>query len=380
MSINEALKSLSRRYDAKQDSPVILTGDEVEPAEIIPSSIPAFNYVAAGGFPVNRVIEFYGNPSALKSYLCYDALAKFQQFDWANKIPGVIKKVNFKTLKKGQNLSEREVEGYSLKRGYKPKKAPKHKYVCLVDIEGTYDKKWGQERGVDTEALLYFRPSSLSKAVDIIEALVTSEEVSLVVIDSMVAVGSDAEQSKSMEDDQMAANPRFWNRAVRKLNAAINKDRDRAATILYVNSMYDKVGLVFGNPEQIRNGVQLKLAKSLSVKFVLVGEVKDKSTDEVLGRNIRFENKKCKYGTALRKAGVYYALVEDTEGIPAKQTNVVEQAMEIGLKEEIITRKGNYYTFDGHTENGAAKFVAMLTKNAELLDKLLEAVQQASLG
>lgn len=84
------------------------------------------------------------------------------------------------------------------------------------------------------------RPTLLSNCVDIIQALLESEEISLVVLDSMSAIGTDEEIGKSMEDQQMASGARFWNKACRKFQAAMNSNPTKESTLIVINSAYQK--------------------------------------------------------------------------------------------------------------------------------------------
>lgn len=366
-TLKDTLDALTKRYGYS----VVTKGSETEDVRKIPLEIPAFDYVSGGGVPINRITELYGDFSSLKSYLCYCAIAKFQKYDWANNAPNVIQKVIFKTLKKGRgetsDFSLPEIESVQVRRGYKPVKKVKVKRCALVDLEGTYEKEWGAKLGIDNEALLYVRPGSLNQAIDIIDALLSDDSISLLVIDSMIATGCDAETDASMENEQMAVNARFWNKATRKITGAINRNPESDITLMAINGAYSKVGIAYGDPEKVKNGVAFSLAKSLSIRTSALKEIKAKIEGEeiTVGRNITLRNKKNKVGRPFLEATFYFSFVNDG-ALKAGQTDIAQQAIELGLKADLIDRKGNFYTYGTVTGNGMETFKNKLNDSGKL--------------
>ena len=373
VTLNDTLTALTKRYGKV----VVKSASDLAPARRIRSEVPAYDYVSGGGYAVNRIIEHYGDYSSLKSYMAYIGIGKFQKYDWANDVPDVIKGVSFKSSKSKskdaslEDLMLKEISGVSLKRGYKPLKKPRVKRCVLIDIEGTYDKAWGEKLGIDNEALLYLQPGSLNQAVDIAIALLSDDNISLVVIDSMVAIGADAETDKSMEDNQMSVNALFWNRATRNLQAAINRNPENDITLICMNGYYDKVGVSFGNPEQVKNGKQFSLAKSVSVRFTPLKEIK--VDDVTVGRNISLKNKKNKGGRQYMDVTLYFSYIDDGS-VKAGTTDVTNQLIELGLKFEIIDRKGSTYSYKDFSAVGMEKFKTKLEEDTETISNLKEEV------
>lgn len=330
---------------------------EIPPVRKIRSKIPAFNYCSDGGFPVNRFMEFYGDFSSLKSYLMYDAIARFQRYDWGNNEPEAFESFEYKDHSSGVPI----LTGYTLRKGYKPKNEPIVKKVALIDIESTYTPDWGDNFGIDNRGLLLIRPSMLSSAVDMIQGLLANENLSLVCLDSLSAVGTDEEIDKSMEDHQMASAAKFWNKAFRKFQSSINANPEPDITMIVINSAYEKVGFVMGDPEKVRNGKQLSLTKSLSIRFRGLKEIpiKTDSGDEVGGRNITIKCMKNKCGVPFRTATFFFSYLDES-GTPKGKTNVEEQIIELGIKNGVIERAGAYYTYKGNKAQGMDKFVTML--------------------
>lgn len=370
-SLKATLAALNKRYGRA----VVTTGNEVEGARKVPTRVPGFDYVLGGGFAVNRITELYGDFSALKSYMCYVGMGKFQKYDWANNEPEAIVRVELAKKKSGEDFA---ISKIITRRGYKPVNPPQVKRVALVDIEGTYDKTWGEKLGIDNDLLLYIRPSSLNVAIDIIDALLSDEDVSLVVIDSMIAIGADAEIEASMENEQMGVNARFWNKASRKIQSAMNRNPDNDITVLAINRAYDKVGISFGNPEQLANGKAFALAKSVSVKMTALKEHKGKDESGVevtLGRMIKVVNKKNKVGRPFLEASFYYSFVDDpASGVNAGQTDVTSQLIELGLRLGMISRKGNYYEYGGKKALGMENFRNTLNEDVDLVNSLYKEV------
>jgi len=339
-SIKLTVGALQKKYGDK----IIRTGNELKDIRRVPLNIPSFDYVTTGGIIINHITELYGDFSSLKSYFMYKALGEFQKYDWANDVPGVIMGVEKPTRKGGE-------EKLILKRGYKPIKPPMRKKVALIDVEASYVKTWGKMLGVDNEELLHCIPESLNQAVDITTALLSDPEVCFIGFDSMIATGSDAETDKSMEDEQMAVNARFWNKAARKIKGFMNKNTNGAITFMAINGFYDKVGMVFGNPEVVKNGNQFKLTKDVSVRTVTLKEhkLKVEGKEIIAGRNIVLRNKKNKFGTPYLESTLYYSFIDD--GFLKKgETNVLEQLIELGIQMDLIERTGHTYKFG--TEKG----------------------------
>lgn len=361
-----SLNDMIDKFNKEMEGSVIQTAVEVPVCTKILSTIPAYNYVTDGGFPIGRVIEHFGENGSLKSYVAYDAIAKFQHYDWANHEANAFRSFDYD--KEGDGMY-RELKDYKLRRGYKPKVEPEARRVALIDIEGTYTPDWGENFGIDNEGLIHVRPELLTQAVDIVQALLREEKVSLIVFDSLSAVGTDDEMEDSMEKQQMGSAARFWNKAFRKFQAAINSNTTQEATLLVVNSAYQKVGMVFGNPEAVRNGEQLKRTKSLSVRFQALKNIEAKTDmgDLVVGRNIVMQCMKNKCGKSSRKTTCFYGEAS-SEFAEIHKTNVEKQIIELALTFGLVERKGAYYSFGETRVQGLDNFVKTLRESGVISD------------
>lgn len=359
-----SLNDMLGKFNTVMGEGIIHTASDMPECLKIRSSVPMYNHITDGGFPVGRIIEHYGENGSLKSYLFYDALGQFQRFDWANNEPNAFSSFEYE----GEGIVK-EITGYKLRRGYKPENEPIFRRVVLVDIEGTYTQEWGENFGIDNDGLIIVNPVMLSQSVDIIQGLLSDESVSLVVIDSLSAIGPDDEIDKSMEDQQMASNARFWNKAFRKFQSAINANPHGQATLGVVNSEYTKVGLVFGDPSQVKNGGQLKRAKTISVHCKPLKEIQGSGSegDVIVGRNVSLTCRKNKVGVNGRTGTLFYAYV-DFGTIPAHKTNANEQIVELGMRYGYVDRKGSWYVYDDVKVQGLDNLAAELESTGKMKD------------
>lgn len=367
-----SLNSMLKKFRDTMGDGVIHSASTLPNCRKVLSSIPAYNYVTCGGFPIGRVIEHYGENGSLKSYTAYDAIAQFQHYDWANHEQGA-----FKSFEYSEDDGVKEIEGYKLRRGYKPKEEPITRRVALVDIEATYTPDWGAKFGIDNDGLILIRPTLLTECVDIVQSLLIDENISLIVFDSLSAVGTDDEVEKSMEDQQMASGARFWNKAFRKFQSAMNGNPHKEATLLVINSAYQKTGIAYGDPEVVRNGEQLKRTKSVSVKFKALKKINGK-TDEgdiAVGRNVAIDCVKNKCGINGRSANFFYAFV-NYGNVEAFHTDSAGQIVDLGMKFGLVERKGAWYSYGDTKVSGMDNFVDTLISNGQLKSLEKEVYEQ----
>lgn len=320
--------------------PVAHFANEQPPILFVETGQPMYDFLSGGGIPAGRIIEHYGPMSSTKSTMGYIALGKFQKIDWSTGAPA-------------ESLGKRK----------------EVKHCVLVDVEGTYTKEWGAKHGIINEELILVRPTSLEEAVDTAEVFLRSEEISFLMFDSMGAVGAKAETEASMDSDQMAANARFWNKAVRKMTNALNANENKKCTLLMINSAYEKVGMVFGDPENVKNGTQLRLAKSISTKFNALKE--HKPDKMVVGRNISLYNKKNKVGRPGLNGTYYLSFVDDGD-IKAGTMDVTSQLIELANQFDLIHSKGAWMEYKTLKSQGRENFRADLETSGLVEDMKLE--------
>lgn len=388
MAVGKLISELTKAYG----KPVIYSASDVPAVMKIPSGNPAFDYVSGGGFPVNRITELIGAEASTKSLHTYLALIAFQKTDWSEVItPGAIRSIEWRRVsasvkaaakkpKKGEKaavedapseasaITFTEVGKVTAVRGVRD---PVVKRVALIDTEGTFDPAWAARWGVDLEGLLHVVPETLAQGVDIADALLRDPEISLVVIDSMSAVGAAAEVDNSMEDEQMALNARFWNKAVRKFQAALNANPSKHVSLIMVNTLTNKVGFVLGNPETPKNGTGIKYAKSLSIQF-RGGKIHE-TDGEQEGRMFHLKNLKSKVGQPFREFSFFYSL-SDTGSMKANTIDITGAIVELAVYFKLVERSGAWYSYGDFKQSGLEKFKAALQANPSVIEELKKKV------
>jgi protein RecA len=340
----------------------------------IPTKNPSFDYVSGGGVPVNRIIEFAGNESSTKTLHAIWAAREFQQTDWATKSPSAIKQIKY--LKEKVSNKDGTATIVNTIKDVIPTlsgTSPTAKRVAYVDTEGTFDKKWAEHQGLDLQGLIYMCPDKLSQAVDVAEALLSDEDICLVIFDSLSAMGADAEMDASMENEQMALNARFWNKAIRKFQAAINRNPNNVVTLICINTIYSKVGVMFGSPEETKNGTGLKFAKSLSMRFNALKEVKDPKTGEIVGRNFSIRNLKNKTSRPFLNTDFYLSYV-NTDYLKAGHLDYANSLLALAQQYGIIDRAGAWFTYDTIRVQGFESLKDCIEKTPGLIDEITEKV------
>jgi protein RecA len=369
-SISTLIADLNKAYGKE----VIGFASENPDTVKIPTRNPAFDYVSGGGVPVNRIIEFAGNESSTKTLHAIWAAIEFQLTDWETITPKSIKQVKY--LKEKISNKDGTSTVVNTIKEIVPSisgTSPIAKRVAYVDTEGTFDKKWAEYQGLDLQGLIYMCPDKLSQAVDVAEALLSDEDICLVIFDSLSAMGADAEMDASMENEQMALNARFWNKAVRKFQAAINRNPNNVVTLICINTIYSKVGVMFGNPEETKNGTGLKFAKSLSMRFNALKEIKDTKTGECVGRNFSIRNLKNKTSRPFLNSEFYLSYV-NTEYVKAGHLDYANSILSLAQQYGIIERAGAWFTYEKIRVQGFESLKDSIESVPGLLEEIAEKV------
>ncbi len=264
--------------------------DNRVPIESIPTG--ALNLDAAigiGGIPRGRVTEIYGPESSGKTTLCLHVVANAQR-------AGVV--------------------------------------AAFIDAEHALDIDYAKKLGVDVENLLVSQPDTGEQALEICEILVRSGAVDVIVIDSVAALVPKAEIEGDMGDSHVGLQARLMSQALRKLTGAIARSR---TSVVFINQLREKIGVMFGSPETTTGGKALKFYASLRLDIRRIGPVKDK--EEVTGSQVRVKVVKNKVAAPFKQAefDIMYA-----EGI--SHTSLL---VDIGSESGIIDKSGAWYSYNG---------------------------------
>jgi recombination protein RecA len=263
-----------------------------ESARVRIDSIPtgAINLDAAigvGGIPRGRITEIYGPESSGKTTLCLHVVAN------AQKTGGV---------------------------------------AAFIDAEHALDVEYAKKLGVDVESLLVSQPDTGEQALEICEILVRSGAVDVVVIDSVAALVPKAEIEGEMGDSHVGLQARLMSQALRKLTGAIARSK---TSVIFINQLREKIGVMFGNPETTTGGKALKFYASVRLDIRRIGPVKEK--EDVIGSHVRVKVVKNKVAPPFKQAE--FDIMYD-EGI-SHASLVLDIAAEGG----IIDKSGAWYSY-----------------------------------
>lgn len=287
--------------------------------ELIPAGTLGLDIALGGGYPKGRIIEIYGPESSGKTTLTLHAIAEVQ--------------------KKGGT-------------------------AAFIDAEHALDPAYAKKLGVDTENLLVSQPDNGEQALEIAETLVRSNAVDLVVIDSVAALVPQAEIEGDMGDSHMGLQARLMSQALRKLTGIINKSK---ATVIFINQIRMKIGVMFGNPETTAGGNALKFYSSVRLDIRRIGQIK--VGEEVKGNRTKVKVVKNKIAPPFRIAefDIMY-----NEGI-----SKVGDTIDLAEKYGIVDKSGAFYKYNGETiGQGRDKTKAYFKENPKVLAEVDKKVRE----
>ncbi|MFN8388925.1 MAG: recombinase RecA [Bdellovibrionota bacterium] len=206
--------------------------------------------------------------------------------------------------------------------------------VVFIDAEHALDLGYAAKLGVDTHKLLISQPDSGEQALEIAETLVRSNAVDLVVIDSVAALVPQAELDGEMGDQLPGLQARLMSQALRKLTAAVSKTK---TTIVFINQIRMKIGVMFGSPETTAGGNALKFYSSVRMDIRRIAAIKEK--EEVIGNRTKVKVVKNKVSPPFRE--VEFDIIYN-EGV-----SQVGEVVDLGVEHGVIDKAGAWYTFRG---------------------------------
>lgn len=206
--------------------------------------------------------------------------------------------------------------------------------AAVIDAEHALDPTWAEKLGVNLDDLLVSQPNYGEQALDIADTLVRSNAVDVVVVDSVAALVPKVELDGEMDDTQVGVQARMMSKAMRKLTGAINQSR---ATVIFINQIREKIGVMFGNPETTSGGRALKFAASLRLDIRRVTSITD--GDKAVGNRTRVKVVKNKISAPFTKAefDIMY-----NEGI-----SLVGDVLDIAVEHKVVQKSGAWYAYEG---------------------------------
>ncbi len=282
--------------------------------EVIPTGSLALDLaLGVGGLPRGRVVEIYGPESSGKTTLTLHVIAE------AQRAGGV---------------------------------------AAFIDVEHALDPAYARNLGVDLDNLLISQPDTGEQALDIAEMLVRSNAVDVVVVDSVAALVPRAEIEGDMGDAHVGLQARLMSQALRKLTAAISKSR---TTMIFINQIREKVGVMFGNPETTSGGRALKFYASVRIDIRKLEHIK--SGSDAIGSRTRVKVVKNKVAPPFQ--------VAEFDIMYGKGISRSGDLIDLGLKHEIIGKSGSWYTYgDQRIGQGRENAKQYLEEHPEVADEI----------
>ncbi|HUT02017.1 MAG TPA: recombinase RecA [Phycisphaerae bacterium] len=234
--------------------------------------------------------------------------------------------------------------------------------AAFIDAEHAMDPTWARRLGVDLQNLLISQPDTGEQALEICEMLVRSNAVDIIVIDSVAALIPRAEIEGEMGDTHVGLQARLMSQAMRKLVGAISKSR---TSVLFINQIRIKIGVMFGNPETTPGGNALKFYSSVRIEVRRIGTIKE--GEEAVGNRVRVRVVKNKVAPPFRKAE--FDILFDS-GI-----NAIGDLVDLATENDVIAKQGAWFSYgDVRLGQGRTKAVGFLKDNPDLVEEIRRAV------
>lgn len=317
--LDEVLKQIQKQFGK---GAVMKLGDRpnVEVSVIPSGSLLLDEALGVGGYPKGRIIEIYGPESSGKTTLALHAIAECQ------------------------------------KQGGR---------AAFIDAEHAIDPEYSKNLGVNIDELILSQPDSGEQALEIAEMLASSGAIDLLIIDSVAALVPQAELDGEMGDNSVGMQARLMSKAMRKLAGLLNKNN---CTIIFINQLREKVGVMYGNPETTSGGRALKFYASIRLDIRRTEAIKTGS--DVTGNTCRIKVVKNKVAPPFKQCeiDIIYG-----KGI-SKDSEILDRAVELG----IVKKSGAWFEYNG-SKIGQGRETAKeyIHSNEDVKEEILKAIKEA---
>jgi len=318
-NLSETLSQIEKQFGK---GTVMKMGDReiVDMPTISTGSLGIDIALGIGGLPKGRVIEIFGPESSGKTTLTLQVIAECQ------KAGGT---------------------------------------AAFIDAEHALDPNYAGKLGVNVDELLLSQPDTGEQALEVTDMLVKSGSVDLIVIDSVAALTPRAEIEGDMGDHHMGLQARLMSQALRKITGNIQRSN---ATVIFINQIRMKIGVMFGNPETTTGGNALKFYSSVRLDIRRIGAVKE--GEEVVGNETRVKVVKNKVSPPFKQA--------EFQIMYGQGINMEGEILELGQKLELIDKSGSWYSHNGEKiGQGKVNASKYLKENTEIRDSLVSEIRKA---
>ena len=277
--------------------------------------------LGVGGLPKGRIIEIYGPESSGKTTLTLHAIAE------AQKEGGI---------------------------------------AAFIDAEHAFDRYYAEKLGVDIENLIISQPDNGEQALEIADNLIRSGAIDIIVVDSVAALTPKSEIEGEMGESKVGLHARLMSQALRKLTGSISKTN---CTVIFINQLREKIGVMFGNPETTTGGNALKFYSSVRIDIRRSTQIKD-SNSNVIGNKTRVKVVKNKVAPPFRTAefDIMYGTGVSKSG----------EIIDLGVDYEIVKKSGSWFSYDGtKLGQGRDAVKGLLRDNPDLMDELEAKIKEA---
>ncbi len=297
-----------------KESVMLLGSKEFINVETISSgSILINKALGIGGYPRGRVIEIYGPESSGKTTLALHAIAEVQR---------------------------------------------KGGICAFVDAEHAIDPQYAKALGVNIDDLILSQPDSGEQALEIVDILSKTGTIDLIIVDSVAALVPEAELNGEMKDQTIGSQARLMSKALRKITGSLNKNK---TTVIFLNQIREKVGIVFGNPETTPGGRALKFYASIRMEIRRISSLGN--ADHITGNNVRVKVLKNKLAPPFKTIS--------TEIHFGKGLSLTSEIVQLAEEKNILIRKGAWYKYKNENIAQGKNNMRLLLENDEKLKNTL---------